>query len=520
MGILRIEQSRIDGVRAKAKTVADGVQSYINAHTTAAVERATLRLMGIDGADSDGVPYANAVVSRLGNKISLGAAKFVAAAAAQTGKSPQTIAEETAEGKYDLNAVSFADAEAVERAGERLIEPAVKRIAENKKIREEGLAANAKLDRPLLYVIVATGNIYEDVDQAKSAAQLGADCVAVIRTTGQSLLDFVPYGATTEGFGGTYATQENFKIMRAALDEAGKKQGRYIRLVNYASGLCMPEIAAMASLERLDMLLNDSMYGIIFRDINIYRTFVDQHFSRMIDALAGIVINTGEDNYLTTSDAVEKGYTVLASDFINEQFAYLSGLPPELMGLGHAFEIAPEIENSFLLELAQAYLIRECFPNAPLKYMPPTKHMTGNIFRTYMVNAMFNLAGIMTGQGIQLLGILTEALHTPHLHDRYLALENAKYVMNAARDMSAQFDLREDSFIRRRAVEVLGQADDFLTQLTEIGLVEAIERGMFAEISRKREGGKGLDGVYKKADGYYNPMLKVFKEKLPGASVY
>jgi len=170
--------------------------------------------------------------------------------------------------------------------------------------------------------------------------------------------------------------------------------------------------------------------------------------------------------------------------------------------------------------LAQAYLIRECFPNAPLKYMPPTKHMTGNIFRTYMVNAMFNLAGIMTGQGIQLLGILTEALHTPHLHDRYLALENAKYVMNAARDMSAQFDLREDSFIRRRAVEVLGQADDFLTQLTEIGLVEAIERGMFAEISRKREGGKGLDGVYKKADGYYNPMLKVFKEKLPGASVY
>ncbi len=50
-------------------------------------------------------------------------------------------------------------------------------------------------------------------------------------------------------------------------------------LTNYASGLCMPEIASMAALERLDMLLNDSMYGILFRDINMKRTFVDQHFS-------------------------------------------------------------------------------------------------------------------------------------------------------------------------------------------------------------------------------------------------
>ncbi|RXM20157.1 D-lysine 5,6-aminomutase subunit alpha, partial [Citrobacter sp. AAK_AS5] len=87
----------------------------------------------------------------------------------------------------------------------------------------------------------------------------------------------------------------------------------YIYLVNYASGLCMPEIAAMGALERLDVLLNDSMYGIIFRDINMQRTFVDQYFSRLINAYAGIIINTGEDNYLTTSDAVEEAHTVTAS---------------------------------------------------------------------------------------------------------------------------------------------------------------------------------------------------------------
>ena len=165
--------------------------------------------------------------------------------------------------------------------------------------------------QPYLYVIVATGNIYEDIVQAKAAAKQGADIIAVIRTTGQSLLDYVPYGATTEGFGGTYATQENFRLMRAALDEVGEQEHRYIRLCNYCSGLCMPEIAAMGALERLDVMLNDALYGILFRDINMQRTIVDQYFSRVINSFAGVIINTGEDNYLTTADAVEEAHTCL-----------------------------------------------------------------------------------------------------------------------------------------------------------------------------------------------------------------
>ncbi|HBG00836.1 MAG TPA: D-lysine 5,6-aminomutase subunit alpha, partial [Firmicutes bacterium] len=168
---------------------------------------------------------------------------------------------------------------------------------------------------PLKYVIVASGNIFEDVKQAQAAARQGADIIAVIRTTAQSLLDYVPYGTTTEGFGGTYATQANFKVMRSALDQVSEEVGRYIQLVNYCSGLCMPEIAAMGALERLDMMLNDAMYGILFRDINMDRTFADQYFSRMINAYAGIIINTGENNYLATAPAFEQAHTVLASNF-------------------------------------------------------------------------------------------------------------------------------------------------------------------------------------------------------------
>jgi hypothetical protein len=93
----------------------------------------------------------------------------------------------------------------------------------------------------------------------------------------------------------------------------------------------------MGAVERLDMLLNDAMYGILFRDINMQRTFVDQYFSRRIIARSGIVINTGEDNYLTTADAVEQAPAVLASQFINERLAKNAGLEDWQIGLGHAF---------------------------------------------------------------------------------------------------------------------------------------------------------------------------------------
>ncbi|HOX91873.1 MAG TPA: lysine 5,6-aminomutase subunit alpha, partial [Spirochaetales bacterium] len=368
--------------------------------------------------------------------------------------------------------------------------------------------------KPLLYLIVATGNIYEDVKQAKAAAMQGADVIAVIRTTAQSLLDYVPFGATTEGFGGTYATQENFRIMRAALDEVGEQQKRYILLTNYASGLCMPEIAAMGALERLDMMLNDSMYGILFRDINMYRTFVDQKFSRMINAYAGIIINTGEDNYLTTSDAFEKAYTVLASQFLNEEFGFRAGLPPKLLGLGHAFEMDPSIKNGFLYELSQAQMAREIFPEHPLKYMPPTKFMSGDIFKGLAMNTLFNFVSKATNQGIHLLGMLTEAVHTPFMMDRYLAVDNAKYVMNSMEGFYDDIEFRKDGIVVQRAHDVLNQAISFMEQVAGVGMFDSIERGLFAEVKRPKDGGKGLEGLIKKGPAYFNPFEAHFIREL------
>lgn len=363
--------------------------------------------------------------------------------------------------------------------------------------------------KPLIYVIVATGNIFEDVIQAKAAVEAGADAIAVIRSTAQSLLDYMPEGATTEGFGGTYATQENFRIMRKALDEIGEKVGRYIRLTNYSSGLCMPEIAATAALERLDFLLNDAMYGILFRDINMKRTLVDQHFSRMIIAYSDITIHTGEDNYLTTADAIEFGHQVVASQFINERFAIEAHMKEEQMGLGHAQEMDPWHPNVLLLEIARAQMTRDLFPKAPIKFMPPTRHKEGDIFFSHLLDATFNLVGAMTNQGIQLLGMPTEAMHTPLLMDRWMSIKNANYLFSAARDLGKEITFKKDGVIVKWANKVLDDSVQLLRKIEHDSLFKAIEDKAFANVSRSLNGGKGLDGVVEKDKEYLNPFFEL-----------
>lgn len=510
---LPIDHAIVDDCRRLAADIAGGVQRFIDGHTTVSIERTVLRAYGIDGADAEGVPLVNSCVDRYlaAGGLGRGIAYWLGRALARGAADPQEAAEALAYGSEVDDAGSGPSDAEVRAALTAHTKAAIERIDRARDKRQADKARLGTGPRPWKYVIVATGNIYDDADQARAAAQASADVIAVIRSTAQSLIDYVPYGATTEGFGGTWATQENFKIVRSALDDEQEKLGRYLMQVNYSSGLCMPEIAYLGAVERLDMLLNDAMYGILFRDINPRRTLCDQYFSRRVIARAGIIINTGEDNYLTTADAVEKAHTVLASQFINEAFAKRAGLPDEQMGLGHAFEIDKSIEDSFLMEMAQAQLVRQIFPQHPIKWMPATKHKSGDIFWSHRVDGLYDLVGVATEQSIELLGMMTESIHTPLLQDRFAALKGAEYVFNAARHLSEEIMWKPDGRIVARAKLVLDEARQLLDEVHKEGMFAAIARGAFADVKRPETGGRGLNGVIEKTSGYMNPILDVLE---------
>src|SRR3954447_12219886 len=512
--LLHLDQRVVRRARKLAEKAAAPLGELAGAPGRWWVGRAVLRLAGLTGADAEGIPWVNRLVEAVGNDVGLehGVALPVWDALVQGEHADLSVlAQRAAAGGVRFRLPEGRDLTRARSAAKKTVGGGVRRIDANRRERDRLLRRLGDPPTPWIYLIVATGDIYEDIPQAQAAARAGADVIAVIRSTGQSLIDYVPEGATHEGFAGTYATQENFRLMRAALDDVSRELGRYVRLTNYASGLCMPEIATLAGLERLDMMLNDCMYGIIFRDINPRRTFIDQRFSRQIHARAGIVINTGEDNYLTTADAVDAAHTVIVSQLLNERFGLEAGLQDWQLGLGHAFEINPSVPEQFPLGRAHAQPVRELFPDAPLKYMPPTKHMSGNVFFGYLLDAFFNLAGVLTEQSIILVGMMTEGIVTPFLSDRDLALENVRYVRDACAGLAEDFVPARNGFIAERARQVLSESVDLLDRIADEGLFEAIADGTFGITKRPETGGKGLDGVIAHADGYYNPATEILE---------
>ena len=107
----------------------------------------------------------------------------------------------------------------------------------------------------------------------------------------------------------------------------------------------------------------------------------------------------------------------------------------------------------------------------------------------------------------------TEAIHTPFMSDRYLSIENAKYIFNNMRDIGEEVEFKDNGIIKNRAKEVLGKATQLLENMENEGLFQALEKGIFADVKRPKNGGKGLDGVTLKGQHYFNPFIELLKGK-------
>ena len=199
----------VDGCRELAGRIADDVQKLIDSHTTVGVERTTARALGVEGVDDQGTPLVNTLVDRLHEHKVLGhgVSFFIGREMLRGAENAQIAAERLAYGGHAISLDGQETDAQIAAVLHNATQEGLLRIDRARDDRDERRRKYGMAETPWKYVIVATGNIYDDAIQAKSASFGGADVVAVIRATAQSLLDYVPDGPTTEGYGGTYATQ-------------------------------------------------------------------------------------------------------------------------------------------------------------------------------------------------------------------------------------------------------------------------------------------------------------------------
>jgi len=179
MAHLRLDTRKIERCRALLSGFGAG-REMIAGHTTVAIERATLRLLGVDGAIEQAgqwYPSANVIVEdlRRARVLDQGALHWFVNGMIQMRASAAELAEAVATRQVDLLKLERAQDAEIQAKARELCVAAVHGLVEARERRDRVRAetgdpfdATGK-NGPLLYVIVATGNIYEDAVQARAA---------------------------------------------------------------------------------------------------------------------------------------------------------------------------------------------------------------------------------------------------------------------------------------------------------------------------------------------------------------
>ena len=361
---------------------------------------------------------------------------------------------------------------------------------------------------PLKYVIVATGNIYDDAVQAKAAAHAGADIVAVIRATAQSLLDYVPHGATTEGYGGTFATQENFRIIRRATDEATHR----VRSLHPAD-----ELLVRASAWRRSPGWRPSSGSTCCST-----TRCTGSSSATSTCAAPSSTSTSSRRFIARArDRHQHRRGQLPDDRRRRREGpHRPREPVHQRGVRQARRPArgadgartrirdQPVDRGQLPARARAGAADSAdLPAAPDQVdaaRPSTRRATSS--SPTCTTRCSTWSASTTHQSIELLGMFSEAIHNPLLMDRYLSLKATRYVHGAARAPGRRDQLQAGRHRRatRRAGARRGARAARGGQGAE-SIWEAIGRGAFADVKRTTDGRQGYAGVVERARGLREP---------------
>jgi D-ornithine 4,5-aminomutase subunit beta len=207
---------------------------------------------------------------------------------------------------------------------------------------------------------IASGRPEDDIRRMRMAAWHGADHIMVIRTAGQSHIDGLLEG-TPEGVGGIAITRKQLRLTRRALDLIEDEVGRPINFHSYVSGVAGPEMAVLFAEEGVNGAHQDPQYNVLYRNINMYRSFVDAAVAKHIMAAAGILQIDGAHNANATAVRAWKVMPeLLVQHAINCAYSEAVGMPKDSIALSTVPPDAPPAP-CMRLDLPYAIALRDLF---------------------------------------------------------------------------------------------------------------------------------------------------------------
>ncbi|MBU1141484.1 MAG: cobalamin-dependent protein, partial [Firmicutes bacterium] len=363
----------------------------------------------------------------------------------------------------------------------------------------------------------ASGRFEDDIRRMRMAAYHGADHIMVIRTAGQSHIDGLLEG-TPQGVGGVPITRKQVRAQRKALDMIEDEVGRPINYHSYVSGVAGPEIAVMFVEEGVNGAHQDPQYNVLYRNINMVRSFVDAAESKKIMAYGGLAQIDGAHNANATArDAWKVMPELLVQHAINSRMSEKIGIRPDLICLSTVPPAAPPSPD-LKLNLPYALALREFFSAYKMRAQMNTKYMDSSTREATVTHVLNLLISRLTSADIQSTITPDEGRNVPWHVFNIEALDTAKQAMIGMDDLMGMLDFKKDGYLMKTKREIQERAILMLEEIFEMGgYFKAVEEGMFVDsgkypersgdgIARQIDGGIGANTIIKRNHQYMAPV--------------
>lgn len=368
---------------------------------------------------------------------------------------------------------------------------------------------------------IASGRFEDDLRRMRMAAWHGADHIMVIRTTGQSHIDGLLEG-TPEGVGGIPITRKQIRATRKALDAIEDEVGRPINFHSYVSGLAGPEMAVLFAEEGVNGAHQDPQYNVLYRNINLRRSFVDAAEAKKVMADAGLLQIDGAHNAnATAKEAWKVTPELLVQHAINTAFSRAVGMPAERIALSTVPPTAPPAPK-LRLDLPYAVALRGLFGGYRFRAQQNTRYVEADTLEATVTHVLDTLVSRLTSADIQSTITPDEGRNIPWHYNNVAGVNAARQTLMGVDGLDEMVALRSDGPLREQAREIVERAVLFLEELLEAGGygagVEAghfVDSGYFPErhadgIARDPAGGVGAGSVVAREPGYGAPVCSHF----------
>nr|WP_300002328.1 D-ornithine 4,5-aminomutase subunit OraE [Tissierella sp.] len=372
--------------------------------------------------------------------------------------------------------------------------------------------------REVITTEIASGRFEDDIRRMRMAAWHGADHIMVIRTAGQSHFDSLLEG-TPQGIGGIPITRKQIRCQRKALDLIEDEVGREINYHSYISGVAGPEIAVMFAEEGVNGAHQDPQYNILYRNINMIRSFVDAAEAKKIMAFADICQIDGAHNAnATASKAWKVTPELMVQHAINSMFSVKVGMKKSNICLSTVPPTAPPAP-CLKLDLPYAICLREVFKDYKMRAQMNTKYMESSTREATVTHVLNLLISKLTRADIQSTITPDEGRNVPwHIYN-IEAVDTAKQALIGMDGLNDMIEIKRDSKELAKTIrELKERAILFMEEmLEEGGYFQAVEKGFFVDsgfypernsdgIIRKIDGGVGSDSIFERDKDYCAPV--------------